>query len=116
MAAANDELQRGWNFTTGLIGAGSGVSIIVPAVPGIVHVLTSIHSEFIGGGAAAAAGVRIAAFIYHLHAVEAVNNQVDVFDWNGKYSGNIGAQLVIDWSVVVPAACDGLLTIQGYDL
>lgn len=120
--AANDEFPRGWIESTAVIGAGGLCNIVMPATPGIAHVLTFLEFIFANQGAGAGASNNIAItdtvnILYQIGlAVVPTGIAKDDISWNGKIIGAVGAPLAVLQNAVNPAGYASSLNIQGYDI
>lgn len=116
--SADSEFPRGWviNTTTPAVG------IVLPALPGIVHVLTEVTYDLANLGAGAAASNSIAVtdtFTVLLQlglAVVPADVAKDEISWTGQFPSATGAALAVVQNTATPAGYISNLTIQGYDL
>lgn len=120
---ANDEFPRGWEYSTGVVTPANVPSIVVPAAPGLSHVLTAINTSdaIQTGGSSNIFDVEVQfggnTIVLGLLAVPgSTANEQYGFTWTGKIVTRAGDSLTVLWTLAVGAANLGILEIQGYDI
>lgn len=113
--AANDEFPRGGFAST--IGVGPAApAILIPASPGITHVITDVKLFEDGTGAGVAVGITDSGggvWSSGQPVITTTANGVDT--WTGKWASNVGASVNAS-TTAVPAGTNAFLTIAWYDI
>jgi hypothetical protein len=113
-------IPRGWDFA--LVTNGAIATIIVPAAPGISHVLTGVFAELLNTSTTVAAllGVgpqttlQATQYLNAAAASASAGNGEAAWSWTGELAFPVGAALIYGFSGTA-AGLTEVLEIQGYD-
>lgn len=119
--AASDEFPRGWHLSASG-NNGAVVSIVVPAVPGVAHVLTDIIARVNGQGAIYSQAITVNTILQgelelQAPAAGTVANPVIIeASMTGvKIMGVVGAALTVAFNGNIAGSYERL-AISGYDV
>lgn len=120
------DFPRGWTLNS-FVGPGSTASIVVPAIPGVVHVLDSFNAV-LEAAAAAAAGLgadvnltssdgTFTAFVLGVMANAGGAVGSDTASGSGlDLAAGPGASLTISFNIAAAANYNEFLLVQGHDI
>lgn len=120
---AVDEFPRGWSPTIEQDLTGIAAQIIIPAVPGVTHVLTSIQAHLVDATVApgASEGLVVQAFdgvsllLSWLLWIASLPGSDD-FQWTGSLAGTVGNSMTIEFAPPTPGhQINQDLSAEGYD-
>lgn len=122
--AANDDFPRGWTKLSAAAAAGTVPQVVLPAVPGVAHVLTQVDCTLEGQAAHTAFGPTVQLFAPAFILVIPIflllpgtaTFEKDSDTWSGKYAGPVGAGMSIQLQVAMIAGTIGIVGAQGYDI
>lgn len=117
------DFARGWTLSS-IAGAGAAASITVPATPGVVHILDSLLARLISAAAGAGGGATQLQVVTDPGVVLATdlgplvagagNDSISLSGLD--IAASAGSSLIVRFTVVVPAAFEQDLVIQGHDI
>jgi hypothetical protein len=113
-------IPRGWDFA--VITNGAIATIIVPAAPGISHVLTGVFAQMLNTSTTVTASLAVGPSTVvqasqYLNAAEAsasAGSGEATWSWTGELAFPVGAALIYGFSGTA-AGLTEVLEIQGYD-
>lgn len=112
---ANDEFPRGWTLSSSG-GSGATLTIVIPAVVGIVHVLTDVRAKIVNrSGAAFSANINVnGSFLFTMDLVATATGDADSAS-GIRVLSTIGGSLTVAFSAGAVNVFE-YLSIQGYDI
>lgn len=123
--AANDELPRGWELSTTVIGPTGTPQLTVHGQGNIAHVITSLTLTIVygGGGAGATFSIQLQDPIttvlqtFGLVSFDGVAIGASSIEWSGKIVTLMGNDVfVVTNPATLPTGYFGILTVAGYDI
>lgn len=118
--AANDEFPRGWSISNQVVGPGGGATIVVPAAPGVSHVLDSFDCK-IQGPASQGGSILVTTSggTFSNYPIGQLTSPGGVDSASGgglNLSTQPGESLQVATNFTTPAGDAQLLTINGHDI
>lgn len=114
---ADSEFPRGWVLEAA---GGNAISITVPAIAGVAHVLTGASWTVLETGASGNyyGGIQVVSGVYIAGGPVAFFCPSGEYtagqgSWSGKIMSAVGAALTV---TLTPGASNSYLEIQGYDV